>query len=60
MLFTIFSKFIRLKLWTIVCLDGIWQPMSAEGISQAVYDLFSGSGLHNQDFVKLAVVINND
>ena len=26
-------------------LDGIWQSMSAEGISQAVYDLFSCSGL---------------
>ena len=34
--------------------------MSAEGISQTVYDLVSGSGLHNLDFVKSAVVINND
>ena len=34
--------------------------MSAEGISQTVYDLFSGSGLHSLDFVKSAVVINND
>ena len=59
MLFTIFSKFIRLKLWTIVLLDGIRQLMYAEAISQAVYDLFSGSGLHDLNFVKPAVVVNN-
>ena len=34
--------------------------MSAEGINQTVHDLFSGSGLHKLDFVKSAVVINND
>ena len=33
--------------------------MSAEGISQAVYDLFSCSGLHDIDFVKPTVVISN-
>ena len=33
--------------------------MYAEAISQAVYDLFSGSGLHDLNFVKPAVVVNN-
>ena len=34
-------------------------PLS-EGISQMVFDLFSGGGLHNLGFVKSDVVINND
>ena len=59
MLFTILFEFNRLKLWTIVGLNGDWQPMSTESVCQAVDDLFSSSGLHDLDLIESAIVIDN-